>query len=318
MKNTLLLVATLLLMADMQAQQIYRRTQFPFNTYLVNPATAGTQLYSPIMASYRNQWAGWDHAPKTMTLSGHTALPKNIGVGGIAFNDDTGGAIARTGLELTGAYKIDLNNVDAVSFGLSGMISQYKFDNSKLVVYDESDLALVPFESEKHMNLDATFGFLVYGPQYFFGFSIPQLIQSKLKLDSGVSPDDNRNSRHFLFMGSYKYILDDYWDLQPAALVKFTGNTPVQLDVHLKANYADLFWAGLSFRAKDALAIMVGGQFYNMTLNYSYDLTTSNAATFSPHTHEISLGYLIPRKNARFVNKSLLGPRILERSRIVN
>ena len=52
-------------------------------------------------------------------MTGGIALPNRIGVGGIVYSDDTGGAIKRTGIELGGSYTIDLNNYDAVSFGLS-------------------------------------------------------------------------------------------------------------------------------------------------------------------------------------------------------
>ncbi|MDZ4751030.1 MAG: type IX secretion system membrane protein PorP/SprF [Flavobacteriales bacterium] len=311
-----LLILVMSLAMTSAAQQLFRRTQFPINSYLVNPAVAGTQSYSPIYASYRNQWAGFKGAPVTYSVSGHTGLNHNIGVGGVVYSDKTGGAISRTGAELTGSYSIDLNNYDAVSFGLSAMVSQFSFDNSKLVVYDQNDLALNGFQAENHMNFDANFGFLVYGAQYYFGFSVPQLIQTKLGLESLVDPGDNRNARHFLMMGAYKYYLNDEWDIQGSGLVKFTAVTPVQIDVNVQVNYLDRVWGGFTVRPKDAIAILLGGQYMSFTLNYSYDLTTSNASSFSPHTHELTIGYLIPRRDARFVNKSLLGPRILDKSRI--
>ena len=114
---------------EAQAQQLFRRSQFMTNPFLSNPAIAGTLPETPITMQYRNQWTGFDGAPETMTLSGHTALPNRIGVGGIVYSDDTGGAIKRTGIELGGSYTIDLNNYDAVSFGLSLMANQWSFDN---------------------------------------------------------------------------------------------------------------------------------------------------------------------------------------------
>jgi type IX secretion system PorP/SprF family membrane protein len=312
-----LLLLGMISASRVSAQQLFRRTQFPINTYMINPAAAGTESYTPIYASYRNQWAGFNGAPVTYTLSGHTGLRNNFGVGGMFFSDKTGGAVSRTGAEFTGSYSIDLNNYDAVSFGLSAVLSQFSFDNSKLVVYDQTDQALNGFQAENNFNFDANFGFLVYGPQYYFGFSVPQLIQTKLGLESLVDEGSNRNARHFLIMGSYKYLIDDYWDIQGSGLIKFTSVTPVQMDINIKGNYMDRVWGGLTFRPKDAIAVLIGGQYMGFTLNYSYDITTSNAAAFSPHTHELTLGYLIPRKKGRFVNKSLLGPKILDRGRII-
>ena len=312
-------LATLLMLgtSDLTAQQLHRRTQFLFNTYLVNPAVVGTKTYSPIMASYRNQWTGFDGAPRTYTLSGHTQLPNRIGVGGIAFHDNTGGAISRTGVELTGSYHIDLNNQDAISFGLSGVVSQFKFDNSDLVVYDPNDNALSG-GIESKINFDANFGLLVFGPNYFFGFSIPQLVQTKLKLASTVDPDNNRNERHYYFMGSYKYFITEDIDIQPSALVKFVVASPVQFDVNAKVTYKEMIFAGLSYRHKDAVAFMAGIEWNSFALGYAYDLTVTDARNFSPHTHEITLGYYIPRKRGGFVDRSLLGPKVISRRRIIN
>jgi len=318
--NTLAVLLTIFMVTQafqVKAQQIGRRTQFVVNTYMANPAVAGTMNYSPFFVSYRNQWAGFKGAPVTMMASGHTGFKSGIGVGAIAFRDDTGGAISETGLELTGAYHVDLNNYDAVSFGLSLTGSQYQFDNSRLVVYDPTDQALNGGLSEKTTNVDATFGFLVYGKQYYAGFSIPQLFQSELKLESEINPSENRNQRHFQMMGSYKYYASDVWDIQPSAFIRFTGNTPVQMDVNVRAIYNQITFAGFTYRHRDAVALMLGANFREFVMSYSYDITTSNANTFSPHTHEITIGYYLAKKTGKF-RVSSLGPKVLDRGRVVN
>jgi type IX secretion system PorP/SprF family membrane protein len=298
------------------AQQLARRSQFIFNTYMMNPAVAGTTPYSPITASFRNQWAGFDGAPKTYMVSGHTRLPNiNLGLGAIAFHDNTGGAIARTGAELTGAYSIDLNNRDAVSFGLSAVMSQFRFDASDLVVRDVDDQVLLQ-NLETTFNFDATFGMMVYGDNYFFGFSIPQLIQTRLNIE-GVTEDLNQNVRHYNFMGSYFYYLNDEFAIQPSALVRFTERTPVQFDVLMKGIYMDMFWVGLGYRHLDALALSVGFEYESYAIGYSYDITTSNAAQLSPHTHEVTLSYRIARAGAGFKQGSLAGKRIIANKRKV-
>ncbi len=306
----------LLLSAESIAQQITRRTQFAFNPYLVNPAVAGTQNQIPIFISYRNQWAGFKGAPVTMTASAHMQGPKNSGFGAIITRDDTGGAISETGLEATGAYHIDLNNYDAISFGLSLTASQYKFDNSKLVVYDQNDQSLNGMQTESHLNVDANFGMMIYGEDYYFGFSVPQVAQTKLKLESPFS-GDNRNMRHFQFMGSYKYYVDDDWDIQPSAMLKLTPVTPVQIDLNVKVGYKEMFWAGITARPKDAIALNLGAFYEYFFLGYSFDLTTSSAKVMSPFTHEIMLGYVIPGKRGKYLARGALGPKVLSRNRVV-
>ena len=139
-------------MGSVQAQQLFRRSQFMTNSFLSNPAIAGTLPETPVTMTFRNQWTGFDGAPETMTLSGHTSLPNNLGIGAIVYSDDTGGAINRTGLEIAGSYTIDLNNYDAVSFGLSVMANQWSFDND-LDVWDVEDPAL-QYGLEQSLSFD--------------------------------------------------------------------------------------------------------------------------------------------------------------------
>ncbi|MFZ4785091.1 MAG: type IX secretion system membrane protein PorP/SprF [Flavobacteriales bacterium] len=311
------LSAIILMSVSSHAQQISRRTQFAINTFMVNPAVAGTQNYSPFFASYRNQWAGFKGAPTTILASGHTGLAHGLGVGAILYNDNSGGAISESGAELTGAYRIDLNNYDAVSFGLSLNAAQYKFDNSLLVVQDPTDQALNGMQAESHMNFDATFGFLIFGEQYYAGFSIPQLFQSQLNLESEVQGGDNTNVRHFQLMGSYRYYINNTWDLQTSGFMRFTTYTPAQLDLNFRLNYNGAAWGGFTYRHKDAVAFMFGGIWNNFALGYSYDITMTDARVLSPHTHEILLGYYLERKSGKFRSNSL-GPRRLDRGKVVN
>lgn len=302
---------------ELSAQQVSRRTQFPINTFMVNPAVAGTQRYSPVFVSYRNQWAGFEGAPTTFMASGHTSFRHGLGGGAIFYTDNTGGAISESGAELTGSYNIDLNNSDAVSFGLSLNAAQYVFDNSKLVVVDQNDVALNDFQRESRMNVDATFGMLIHGETYYAGFSIPQLIQTRLNLESDGDPAENRNIRHFQLMGSYRYYVNSTWDVQGSGFMRFTAQTPPQLDVNVRVNYAGAAWAGVTYRTADAVAFMLGGIWKDFTLGYSYDITTTNARVLSPHTHEILLGYYFEKKKGKFKNSSL-GPRRLDRGKVVN
>ena len=60
------------------AQQRFRRTSFPLNSFVVNPAVAGTEPYAVAGMSYRNQWAGFEAGPTTMLVSGHSSVAKTL------------------------------------------------------------------------------------------------------------------------------------------------------------------------------------------------------------------------------------------------
>jgi type IX secretion system PorP/SprF family membrane protein len=109
----------LLLAAPLQAQQRFRRTSFPVNSFIINPAVAGTEPVTVFGSTYRHQWAGFDGSPTTTILSAHSSLPNSMGAGVMFYSDDMGGAVTQTGVEITGSYQISLPNNDAVSFGLA-------------------------------------------------------------------------------------------------------------------------------------------------------------------------------------------------------
>ena len=303
-------------MGSLQAQQLFRRSQFMTNSFLSNPAIAGTLPETPVTMTFRNQWTGFDGAPETMTLSGHTSLPNNLGIGAIVYSDDTGGAINRTGLEIAGSYTIDLNNYDAVSFGLSVMANQWSFDND-LDVWDVEDPAL-QYGLEQSLSFDAQFGMMVFGDGYSFGFAIPHLLQSStgLQASSISSVAENDNFRHFRFMGQYSFQVNNDFRLEPSGMVRLTERTPAQLDVYLRGWYADMAWVALGFRTNDAAIVGVGGQYGPMGLSYTYDITSTSASYFSPHSHEVTLTYFVPRSSG-FSSNSMNSSRILGRNRIV-
>ena len=99
--NTSFVGGHLGVVASFCAQQQLRRSQFVTNTYLANPAVAGTESGTTLFSTYRQQWAGFAGGPTTMLLSGHRALPNGLGAGFVLYNDDMGEAIRQSGMELT-------------------------------------------------------------------------------------------------------------------------------------------------------------------------------------------------------------------------
>ena len=100
-------------------------------------------------------------------FAGLTGGTLGIGGGIIVYNDDMGGAVSQTGVELTGSYQLRLPNADAVSFGLSLQGTQFGFDSSDLNVWDQDDPSLNG-SLETTFGVDASTGMMIYGTDYFF------------------------------------------------------------------------------------------------------------------------------------------------------
>jgi len=85
------MLATFLMIFQMQAQQNVMVSQYMFNGLLLNPAYAGSHDYFSSTLMYRNQWVRVDGAPITSILAVDGPLKnRNVGLGLIIMNDKIG------------------------------------------------------------------------------------------------------------------------------------------------------------------------------------------------------------------------------------
>ena len=61
----------------------------------------------------------------------------------------------------------------------------------------------------------------------------------------------------------------------------------------MRARYNKFLSFGVGYRYKDAVSVMVGAEFKNFFIGYSYDYPTSAISKASSGSHEIIAGYQI-------------------------
>ncbi|MBL4652923.1 MAG: type IX secretion system membrane protein PorP/SprF [Flavobacteriales bacterium] len=306
MKKTLLVLSISLLAASSQAQQMTQFSQYLLNDYYINPAVAGTKDYSPLRLTYRAQWANFNGAPKTTGISFHSNYLDNMGIGGIIFNDKTG-PLTQTGLEVTYAYHLEIENDIKVSLGLSAKATQYALDESQITLEETGDFAFNGL-TNKTLIPDAGFGAYLYSKEYFIGLSVPQLFQARIRYDT----DDeklNKEVRHYYLTGGYDFEINNDFSVQPSFLLKTVFTAPTTFDINVKATYQEMVSVGVSYRFKDAIVVIVGVEKENFMLGYAYDVTTSMIRKYSAGSHEIVLGYNIPSRR-KAMGKKRFSPRM--------
>src|SRR5688500_18724368 len=121
---SLLMVAGAL---EVSAQQMPLYTNYLLNDYAFNPAVVGSHRYIQANLNYRNQWVGFEGAPKTCMASIYGPFRKSakVALGGMVQADVTG-LLQRTGGYLTYAYHIKLNDAWKLGMGLSAGAMQYR------------------------------------------------------------------------------------------------------------------------------------------------------------------------------------------------
>jgi type IX secretion system PorP/SprF family membrane protein len=275
------------------SQQLPIYSQFYWNDYVINPAYTGMNENPVIQAGVRNQWTGFQGAPGTYTLGGHGLIKKqNMGLGGMIFIDDTGGAISQTGLMLNYSYMLKMNEKNSLTFGIAGIINQYVYDGSDIELFTP-DATLTG--SAKQVAPDMNFGILfMHDKSVRIGLSVNQLIGTQLKNLNNFDPlniTDNRLVRHYQLTASYKAAVNDRIDIEPYTLVRTTFINPIQFELGARTVFTDKYFAGLGYRYQDAFIVLIGMNVNQFSFGYSYDLTTSKLRNFSTGTHEIMLGF---------------------------
>ena len=313
MKTALLPLLALLLLAaaPVRAQQQAQFSQYMNNNYLLNPGATGVEDYIDIKASYRTQWVGLEGAPKTYYLSANSSLGKwrttnkrtlregtrpFHAIGGFVYNDVTG-PTSRTSAYLSYAYNIALTPKIRAALGVSAGLQQFSVDGQKLQFFDPTTVA----PSSASRVFDGAVGLWVYSPDFYVGASSTQLLANKLDFSYGpdllgVGAPGNSLKRHYFVTGGVRVPLSQDWSVVPSVLVKAVRPAPLSVDLNAKLKYRDLLWAGVSWRASDAVIAMVGFSYEQLTVGYSYDAGTSQLAGYNSGSHEILIGLRLKKK----------------------
>jgi type IX secretion system PorP/SprF family membrane protein len=276
-------------MQEIKGQQLPLYTQFMFNSYIFNPAVAGTNNYYQVRLNGRFQWAGMTDPPQTSSLSFYGPhRSKNMGFGGYIYSDVTGPS-TRNGLYGSYAYNLQVDNQIRLSMGLSAGAIQNRVDGTRITLLDPGDPVPVNAVSSD-FSPDATLGVYLYAPSFHIGFSAHQLFGNTLELydnDIGL----NKLKTHFYLTGGYRYQLNFVYSLEPSVMVRGSIPTPVQTEFSLKAYYHNMLWLGVSVRTQDALSFLVGYTHENrFHFGYSYDMSFSPIRHHNSGSHEIFLG----------------------------
>ncbi|WP_299826451.1 type IX secretion system membrane protein PorP/SprF [uncultured Pontibacter sp.] len=297
-------------------QQQPQLSQYMQNNFLINPAVAGIESYADVRAAYRSQWIGIEGAPVTFYASIHAALNKreksatsmrygakskkrtgshyrvtpHHGVGAIA-KVDKAGVLRTSSLNLNYAYHLPLTQSINLASGVYSGFTQFHISKKDIVMQTPDD----PFLNEDELNimkLDLGVGLWMYSPTFFFGISGAQLVHSGSDV---YKPEEGPRAimqRHYYITGGYRLSITDRIDATPSVMLKVTDNKQTAIDLNLKALYAQRVWGGVSYRHKDAAAVIAGVYLNHLIdLSYSYDFVSSDMSKARANSHEIVVGF---------------------------
>ena len=288
MRHLLLLLIACSFLQAARAQQLPQFSQYNSQDYLYDPAVAGSRPWFEIRSAHRNQWVGIQDAPRTFVLSATSPLGTNMGLGGYIFTDNVGPS-RRTGMQLSYAYHLKINNKIKLGMGLSFGMLQFLIDGSKIQFHDP-DEPLMDDQLRGSLMPDATFGLYLYHEKWWFGATAPQLLRNRVWFYDENDQSLSKLAAHYYAMGGYRIPIGQDLKLEPSFLLKYVDPVPPKVDLTATLRYRDMVWIGATYRTEDAISLMVGYWMKKtFQFGYSYDLTTTNLRNYTSGTHEVML-----------------------------
>jgi len=284
----------------LNAQQELQYTQWMNAKLAINPAYAGSNFSPCLTGIYRNQWLGIDKSPETQQLSYDMSLNNDrVGIGANLYRNAIGIQEYIT-FDAIYSYRFPLGN------GFLGLGAQASIRNFTNDFGDPDLVSSVPIIGDGAIpqgqvsTFVPDFGFGIYynTEDFYFGASIPRLLNNEIDLDD-TDVVIGREVQHIYLMGGYKIDLNENLELLPQAFVKYADNSPLDVDFNLSLLIQDKWTIGGTYRFGgdddsfgESIDILLGAQFTNhIYAGLSWDFTVSGLREAADGTLELALRY---------------------------
>lgn len=274
------------------AQQDPQFTQYMFDRLSINPAVAGISGQLCGTAILRQQWSGFEGAPKTGLLNVSMPINKiSSGIGMSVYLDELGQQKS-TFARLHYSFHRKIGG-GTLGIGVYGGMGSHALGNRWIARDPIADDNAISASGRSDGGFDLGAGIYYSTQKFWAGISSTHLPETEL---SDVSI---KMTRHYFVQAGYDWHIggDKKYILTPSALMKSDGSS-TQIDLNATFLYNNQVWLGVGFRTEDAIAPMVGYQFKPnensmMRIGYSYDVTTSTLSNYSSGSHEVMLNYCV-------------------------
>ena len=290
------------------AQQDPQFTHFMFDKLSINPGFAGTSDAYCVTVLSRNQWSGFDQAPKTTLINAHAPVSMLKGGLGFTYFNDQLGWENNNLFRLS--YSYHLNNIGPGNLSLGASAGYFtKSFNPAWVTPDvpATTDGSIPTARGAEGAMDFSFGAYYYASNFYGGISATHLSESN------IATLNVKTSRHYYLMGGYDYALNGDISLKPNVLLK-SDLVSTQFDLNITVMFKQSVWAGVTYRLNDAISPMAGYQKQIgpgvVKVGLSYGVTTSAIKNYSSNTWELMANYCFNLSSSSPLQRSV-HPRFL-------
>ena len=308
-RSLIMLMLAVLTAVAVNAQDLHFSQWFnsPLTT---NPANTGfiPEADYRLGVNYRNQWSSIMSIPyKTMSIWGDVQLLRDriesgwLGVGGVILRDVAGsGSLTSTKIYGSVAYHQMISEAHLLSAGFNVGWSNKRINSADLKFPDQFDgrffdskiptSVVLDNPSVNYFDVQAGLNYAYFPNEFLYvngGISAAHLNRARESFfDTDIENTDNRISMRYTAFANASYKINDdvivnpmaYYTRQASSSELVAGGN---LQYNLSGDGESQLIGGLYLRPGDAVIPVLGFQWKNLRLMFSYDATTSSLKDYN-------------------------------------
>ncbi|MBT0813090.1 PorP/SprF family type IX secretion system membrane protein [Litoribacter ruber] len=283
-------------------------SQFSFFQSYYNPGLTGYEG-SAIRGFVRNQWGGFQGAPKTMFFSGEfdfaemagNSHPSLTGRNAASINllFDRYGAFNETELITGYATRIRISESHNVRLGAGINYMNVRLDGTALNTEQQSDQTLQGYiGSFADMQiLDFNIGIALTHENYYFSYGMHNV--NRGRLSKGDNFMDGKPVSYIVQVGG-RGLVSENLAIIGNAFYREQVRHPSNLEVNAKALFMNRLWLGGGHRLNYANNFQAGFVMQNLQLGYIYELPVQRSLIMGGTIHEFMVILKLFKEDDRF------------------
>ena len=271
------------------AQSGIKLTDYYNNPIQYNPAYVGVTNGYLVKGTYTSQWLGFDNSPVTQTIDFNRRFLDNRYAAGISAINDDFGAVKNFNLEGNFALHLNLSESLGMVLGLKAGINNFSINYDRLTIFNPTE-DVYNYGNLNDSKILVGGGIYLYTKQWFFGFSVPNLLNNRM-LDISEIKFYNKRPHFYTVIGYDLRINSDVY-LKSQILTQIVKGAPLSILFSTKAKIKDRLAIGIHYQNKSLL-----GAFLNINVNrvlifsYGYDMAISDLSQYSNGNNYFGLSY---------------------------
>ncbi len=266
-----------------------------------------------LRSAYRNQWTGFEDAPKTILAAVELNL-ENLrsndrpfasksereaaemgsarhGLGVTLYHDQFGPARETQALLSYGAA-VRLSEGLSLRWGTALSYTFHRLDGNSLTVDQENDPRFGNLLGNENRSgrADVNLGLSLTAANFYVGYAMLDVTEGKVA-SSGSDYLDGFYTRRHVGQAGFRQSLTDMVGFTVNGIYQYDKNFKSTLEGQVKAVYDNLFWISGGYRHDLAYTIGAGLRLNQLAIGYTYETPTQDAKAIDKSTNEVTLSY---------------------------